>query len=608
VSGPEPTAPILRSQRKVSAVEAGIVALALAIFVGFVAPTLHQPLLGEHSFRQTQTAYPARIYHEQGIDLLHPKLPVLGEPFEVPFEFPLFQAAASTVMDAGAGDDFAMRLTGLACFLLTAFLLYGLVRYVADRISAIAALVAFLASPFAVLWGRSSMIEYLATAGAVGFAWATIAWRENRRPELAGLALVAGLVGMLVKPTTAVFWIIPALAYRPSRARPELRKRTLGVLGALVLLPLAAAVVWTRHADAIKEASPTTAWLTSRELEEWNFGTLSQRLDRGVWGVIRDRVLTDVVGYGGVVLLAVALVAIVRSRQRLLWLGIALAAALPPLVFTNLYLIHDYYLAAISPALAALIGLGFGFVWRALPQRTGILAAAAVAGLAIATTTVVVGRDYWRWAYGGDPDPAKHGLARQLDALTRPTDRIAVFGLDWSPAALYYANRWGLMVVDHNKQASYRALHREGYRYALVANPVDPDNDLRPLASWRWLTVLSENVYGMSDTLGDVPPGPLLATDDTSGLSPGRLVRRGLRIRCGTPTAIPSGDRATLILPSDAKPTTRISVATGLGPLPARRAVLAAPQLASGGKLPFSCTGQTSLTLDVRDAELPSGA
>ena len=30
---------------------------------------------------------------------MHPKMPVLGEPFEVPFEFPLFQAAASLVMD-----------------------------------------------------------------------------------------------------------------------------------------------------------------------------------------------------------------------------------------------------------------------------------------------------------------------------------------------------------------------------------------------------------------------------------------------------------------------------------------------------------------------------
>ncbi len=269
-------------------VEAAVVVVAMAAFAIVVAPTLDQPLLERHSFRQTQTAYTARIFHEEGIDLLHPKLPVLGEPFEVPFEFPLFQAAAALVMDAGVDDDLAMRLTGLLCFLLTGGLIYGLVRYVADPVSGVAALVAFLATPFALLWGRASMIEYLATAGAVGFAWATIAWRQNRRPAVAGLALAAGLVGMLVKPTTAVFWIIPALAYRPVGSRPGDGRRGVAVLTALVLVPIAAASLWTRHADAIKAASPTTAWLTSSNLEDWNFGTLAQRLDPGVWGVSRS--------------------------------------------------------------------------------------------------------------------------------------------------------------------------------------------------------------------------------------------------------------------------------------------------------------------------------
>ena len=70
-----------------------VVAVPLAVYVALViAPTLGRPLLERHSFRQTQTALTARIFHEQGIDLLHPKLPVLGAPFEVPFEFPLFQA------------------------------------------------------------------------------------------------------------------------------------------------------------------------------------------------------------------------------------------------------------------------------------------------------------------------------------------------------------------------------------------------------------------------------------------------------------------------------------------------------------------------------------
>ena len=69
-------------------VEAVVVVVAMAAFATVVALTLDQPLLERHSFRQTQTAYTARIFHEEGIDLLHPKLPVLGEPFEVPFEFP----------------------------------------------------------------------------------------------------------------------------------------------------------------------------------------------------------------------------------------------------------------------------------------------------------------------------------------------------------------------------------------------------------------------------------------------------------------------------------------------------------------------------------------
>src|SRR5262249_10133359 len=137
------------------------------------------------------------------------------EPWEVPFEFPLFQAAASIVEKLGATEDAALRITNLAFFVLTALLLYGLVRRVAGVPAAVGALVAFVASPFALVWSRTSMIEFLATAGAVGYCWAVISWREHRRPVFAVLALASGLVAMLVKPTTGVFWILPALLYRP---------------------------------------------------------------------------------------------------------------------------------------------------------------------------------------------------------------------------------------------------------------------------------------------------------------------------------------------------------------------------------------------------------
>lgn len=247
--------------------ETALVVGVLGVLVVYATPRLGNPLLEKHSFRQTQTAFQARIFHEQGIDLAHPQVPVLGEPFEIPFEFPLFQAGASILMDLGIDDDVAMRLTGLLCFLATALLLYGLVRHVAGRASALASLVAFTLSPFALAWSRTSMIEYLATAGAIGFTWSLIVWRESRRPV--PYALAAGLVGMLVKPTTAVFWILPALLYRPESSVSDRRRQIVDLRTvAVVLVPLATAAAWTRHADSVKAATRTTQWLTSGALRD----------------------------------------------------------------------------------------------------------------------------------------------------------------------------------------------------------------------------------------------------------------------------------------------------------------------------------------------------
>src|SRR5438132_7205356 len=72
-----------------------VLLISCLLLVGLVMrlPTLHQPLLEEgHSFRQTETAYPALLFHQQGINLVAPQLPVLGKPWQVPFEFPVFQA------------------------------------------------------------------------------------------------------------------------------------------------------------------------------------------------------------------------------------------------------------------------------------------------------------------------------------------------------------------------------------------------------------------------------------------------------------------------------------------------------------------------------------
>lgn len=562
----------------------------LAALVTYVAPTLDRPLLEKHAFRQTQTAFPARIFHEEGIDLLHPRTPVLGEPFEIPFEFPLLQAAAAVVMDLGVAKDRALRVTALACFLATAALLYGLMRHVAGRVTALASLAAFVFTPLALVWSRASMIEYLATAGAVGFAWAVIAWREQRRPLWGGLALAAGLVGMLVKPTTAVFWIAPALAYRPAGA-PEGgdRRRVRIVTALLVAVPLLAALLWTRHADAVKAASAASAPLTSSALSEWNFGPLGQRFDLDAWDVIGRR-LGNVVTVTAP-LLAVALVALWRSRQRLFWLGVASAAVLPLLVFTNLYVAHDYYFVALTPAIAALIGLGAGFVWNLLPRRPEVLVAAVTAGLVLVYGTLELGRGYWLRIHGSEDDPQVLPLAAELESRTKPMDLVAVVGLEWSPAVLYYAHRRGLMVVPGNEDVSYDLIYAEDYRHLLVATQ---RADLGFLSRWRWVGAIGPHTYSMADTRAQLAPSQLVVTD-AAPVAGRPLVARPFRIPCHRPVSIPSGERGTWIRFGRLDADVRISASDDLAPLPARRLAFAAPELARSGQLTISCSGARSM-------------
>lgn len=587
--------------RRTLLVDLTLVVVTVGLLAALVLPTLGQPLLeGYHVFRQTQTAYAARIFSEEGIDLLHPEVPVLGEPFELPFEFPLFQAGTSLLMDLGVGETVSLRLGGFLCFVATALLLFGLLRHVGGRAVALCAFVAFCFFPFSLAWSRTSMIEYLATAGAVGWTWGLIAWRERRRPVSAALALTAGLVGMLVKPTTAVFWVIPALAHRRPDTCPPPTRTWLARLetAVIVALPIVAALAWTRHADAVKAATQTTEWLTARELRDWNLGSFDQRFERDTWETIIDRIR-------GTVLLSlwifvpVAVIAGARSPERRFWLGIAATVLLPPLVFTNLYYVHEYYLAAVTPGLAAIVGLGAAYVWSVLPRHRVVLGGAVLFAVLIVVVSLGRGRHYWYGAETTIREPQNLPLARELEAVTKPDDLVAVVGLDWSPAVLYHARRRGHMVVDHNESFAYDLIHDTRYRHVLVANPAT--TNLAFLSRWRWLGALAPHTFAVADDPGKLPATRFIGSDDPSArsyLDRGRtLVPDGLRLTCGRRSSVPAGDPGTWIELRDPPARARIAVSGDLVALPARTRIYVDAGLANGGSIPMRCQGTPSLTV-----------
>jgi 4-amino-4-deoxy-L-arabinose transferase-like glycosyltransferase len=390
-------------------------------------------------------------------------VPVFGPPWDVPFEFPLFQAIGALVMNVGVAPDLAMRMTGLATFLLTMMILWRLVARLAGEAAALIAVVAFVACALGLLWARSSMIEYFVVAASLALLYGALRWHESRHWAWWGLALGAGVVAMLVKPTTAVMYLPAVLAlgwtgWRAGSARP-LGKPLLyaAALLALIAIPLVLGAVWTMYADKVKAASQFTANQTSAALTTWNFGTIGQRLSPGTWELIGGRLNELVFGGATVIWVPLGFLASLWLKRRLFTIAWLAGGFIGPLVFVNLYWIHDYYLIALTPMAAAAVGIGLVWIARRwkwiLPPLLGVVLAVAWG------TTLQRSEHYWSIQFWDTHGGERHlEAAEYIDARSSASDLIVLTGRGWNPATFYYAQRWGLMLEGQEDLMLQRAL------------------------------------------------------------------------------------------------------------------------------------------------------
>jgi hypothetical protein len=449
------------------AIGLGLIGLAFVIHI----PTLNQPLLETQSFRQTTTAYPALLFYQHGIDLFHPQVPVFGPAFVLPIEFPLFQAAASLVMHLGVSPDAAVRLTALVCFLITASLVWRLLVALAGEAAGLAGLAAFLFSPLGLIVSRMSLIEYMATAGALAFVLWGLRWHETGKWRWYVAALVAGAVGLLVKSTTGVIYLVPLMvlvlaAWR--RGQLPVARRSVYALAVAVLfsVPLVLAVGWTVYADGVRASNPESAWFSSSGgLTGYYLGTLQQKLDPSTWFGLVDE--AQGLLFGGTLWLWVllALAAAMLLARRAFAVALVLSACLGPLIFTTQYMVpgQEYYMAALSPLVAIAIGLAAGWLWRERHHPVSkVVLTALVLGWAI---TLHLSQGYWGREYARSYDPSQVlPAAEYVAANSQPDELVALAGQDWDPSIFYYARREGLMVRGSVGPESYAHLRELGYK------------------------------------------------------------------------------------------------------------------------------------------------
>ncbi len=401
-------------------------------------------------FRQAQTALSAHfIQKEDDFSLAYPT-PVLGKPWSIPMEFPLYQWTVVVVSNTtGMALTQSGRVVSLVCFYLTLPALYLLLRRLGlPRSRSLVVLALVVCCPLYIFYARAFLIETMAWMFGSWFLLAYVKATEQRSLSWGGLAALMGVGGGLVKVTTLIFFLMPALAWTlywfwNDWCEGAGRWRRLGVraawCGALVLPPLAAAIGWVWYSDAIKAQSVTGAFLQSSSLSGYNFG-VGVRWSADVWAQHWAVFMQDLTSVP--VLIACSLVALACARR---WWGLILLSLffflLIQAVFPILYAWHEYYYVANAMMLMLALGLALvGVLESRVPRWLAWGMIVCVAGAQVGGYLSHHYPDQKEHSHGGSP------LTAALKAVTAPDDVIITAGADWNSIVPYYAQRRALMI------------------------------------------------------------------------------------------------------------------------------------------------------------------
>jgi hypothetical protein len=444
---------------------AALFAAALCVFLYIGLFNLDQPVLEHYGFRQTQTALTSYWLRINGFSLAY-ETPVLGFPWAVPFEFPLFQLlAAWTASLTGLALDPAGRLVSLLASLAVCLPLYRSLRLLGVEAGAAwYANALYLTAPTYLFWSSTFMIEGLALLLAMGAGYYLM---KLHRRGFSGADLVLFCVlltlALLQKVTTGAVPVLAGLGAFGWRALADLRggarlgspriRQPLGVLAAAALA-FAIGYAWVRYTDAVKAHNDFGRFLTSAALPGWNYGTLDQRLSKAfLVDVLVKRILVPSSGWCVAVLPLVSLffVGAARPVKSAAALGLVLFL-LPMAIFTNLHFVHDYYQVANLVFLMAALAVAVHAWCGLLPGRFSLLGPVLMAALLAANLhffkTMYYPMKSWRIT-------AESNRTLKLAAFLKsntPVDRpILVFGYDWSSEVPYYAERKGLAVPPWTK-------------------------------------------------------------------------------------------------------------------------------------------------------------
>lgn len=400
--------------------------------------------------REPQTAISSYYMSHEDLGFGDYITPVMGYPWAIPMEFPLYQYMVAQVNNPLISLDDTGRLLGFLFFVLSIWVIYAILGKLNFSPNHKWLLLAFvISSPIYLSYSLSFTIETTALLFSLCYLYLFLHYRQDRKILFLILGVLCGTLASLSKVTTwcvtcgLIVLVIAYETYKNKKAR-EVNIRDLILKSLFIFIPLIIAYVWVQYSDSIKVQNPLGTLITSSALSNWNYGTLAQKLSIGNWVYFTGRSLIGVFGILGPIIPFYLLYILIRKWKnldnKLMILAVVITFFSGPVIFTNVYFEHDYYI------IAGGIYLIFGFF---LISRESIKKSFIILLISCNLLTTFVYLSLKQINY---QDPINRDIVKVIKGLPQ-TYPIIVFGAFFDSFIPYYAQNKALQTLDEDFQS-----------------------------------------------------------------------------------------------------------------------------------------------------------
>ena len=435
-------------------------------------------ILGHYHFRQTQVGS-VILGFEDNSNLIGYKHPVLGPPWMVPMEFPLYQFIVARVSDVfGSNIIETGRFINAISVLIIALTINSAGKYFKLPQLLVFFIVLFIClSPHLIYWTFALMIEVFTLMLCILGLYLSIRAIESENIFLVVLAMLIMVAASLSKVTTFIPFALALILYFTGRWLLILKNkwkssevefssfaleytRNLASFGFITLFP-ATVLGWmfVGYSDAIKAQNPLTAFLVSENLKTFTFGKQSDFIlsMRYLFTDFRFPGIPSLMemffGKFCIFFLVVGFLGWLRLRK--FWVVGAFTILMflsGPLIFKNLYEVHFYYWVANFAFLSAFIAVGWysitTFIEDYLPENTVFKNYRWVSLVFVTILFAYSSIPFYKWYYvKAEPKNAYvKAVGQAIKDNVNEDGIVLVFGEDWNSAVQFYSDRRLIMI------------------------------------------------------------------------------------------------------------------------------------------------------------------